>query len=227
MNKIKIAITLWLVLLLTLNLTNTAKAQFVATEVIKVTVTKVIKAIDLKVQRMQNKTIWLQNAQKVIENQLSKLKLTEISGWTDQQKKLYCDYYTELWKIKSTIAYYQRIKDVTLKQASLVQQYHRAWALFRQDKHFKPEELSYMGNVYSGILKASMQNLDQILMVINGFKTQMTDEQRLELIDQASDQLDGNYNDLKQFNNQNISVSLQRSRDLADTKSIKKWYGIN
>jgi hypothetical protein len=72
-----------------------------------------------------------------------------------------------------------------------------------------------------------MQNLDQILMVVNGFKTQMTDEQRLELIDQASDQLDGNYNDLKQFNNQNISVSLQRSRDLADTKSIKQWYGIN
>lgn len=203
------------------------RAQFVVTEVIKVTVTKVIKAIDLKVQRMQNKTIWLQNAQKVIENQLSKLKLTEISGWTDQQKQLYSDYYTELWKIKSTIAYYQRIKDVTLKQASLVQQYHRAWNLFRQDNHFKPEELSYMENVYSGILKASMQNLDQILMVVNGFKTQMTDEQRLELIDQASDQLDGNYNDLKQFNNQNISVSLQRSRDLADTKSIKQWYGIN
>ncbi|WP_311946830.1 conjugal transfer protein TraI [Mucilaginibacter terrae] len=203
------------------------RAQFIATEVIKVTVTKVIKAIDLKVQRMQNKTIWLQNAQKVIENQLSKLKLTEISGWTDQQKQLYSDYFTELWKIKSAIAYYQRIKDVTLKQASLVQQYHRAWALFRQDKHFKPEELRYMENVYSGILKASMQNLDQILMIINGFKTQMTDEQRLELIDQASDQLDGNYNDLKQFNNQNISVSLQRSRDLADTKSIKKWYGIN
>ncbi|WP_342647369.1 conjugal transfer protein TraI [Mucilaginibacter sp. CSA2-8R] len=227
MKKIKIMITVWLALLLSITLTNKAKAQFVVTEVIKITVTKVIKAIDLKVQRMQNKTIWLQNAQKVIENQLSKLKLTEISAWTDQQKKLYSDYYTELWKIKSTIAYYQRIKDVTLKQAALVQQYHRAWTLFKQDKHFRPEELSYMENVYSGILKASMQNLDQILMVINGFKTQMTDQQRLELIDKAGDQLDENYNDLKQFNNQNISIILQRSRDLADTRSIKKWYGIN
>ncbi len=227
MKKIKIIITMWLALLLSITSTNKAKAQFVVTEVIKITVTKVIKAIDLKVQRMQNKTIWLQNAQKVIENQLSKLRLTEISGWTDQQKKLYSEYYTELWKIKSTIAYYQRIKDVTLKQASLIQQYHRTWTLFKQDKHFRPEELNYMENVYSGILKASMQNLDQILMVINGFKTQMTDEQRLELIEQASDRLDGNYNDLKQFNNQNISISLQRGRDLADTRSIKKWYGIN
>ena len=48
-----------------------ANAQFVVGEVIKLTVTKVIKAIDLKVQRMQNQTIWLQNAQKVLENQLS------------------------------------------------------------------------------------------------------------------------------------------------------------
>jgi transcriptional regulator of heat shock response len=92
-----------------------AKAQFIIGEVIKLTVTKIIKAIDLKVQRMQNKTIWLQNAQKVIENQLSKTKLTEISGWTEQQRSLYSDYYAELGKIKSVIAKYQRIKDITLK----------------------------------------------------------------------------------------------------------------
>src|SRR4051812_21997189 len=100
-----------------------ADAQFVIGEVIKLTVTKIIKAIDLKVQRMQNKTIWLQNAQKVIENQLSKTKLTEISGWTEQQRLLYSDYYAELGKIKSVITKYQRIKDITLKQAALVREY--------------------------------------------------------------------------------------------------------
>lgn len=202
-------------------------AQFVVGEVIKLTVTKVIKAIDLKVQRMQNKTIWLQNAQKVLENELSKVKLTEISGWTEDQKQLYSGYYTELWKIKSTIAYYQRIKEVTLKQAALVGQYKRAWGLFQKDNHFRPEEISYMQKVYSGILDASVQNLDQILLVINGFKTQMTDAERLELINHASDQLDINYNDLQQFNNQNLRICLQRSRDVADTKTIKALYGIN
>ncbi|GAA4920162.1 hypothetical protein GCM10023313_24930 [Mucilaginibacter defluvii] len=204
-----------------------ANAQFVVAEVIKLTVKKVIKAIDLKVQRMQNKTIWLQNAQKVLENELSKVKLTEISGWTENQKQLYSGYYTELWKVKSTIAYYQRIKDVTLKQAALVGQYKRAWGLFQKDNHFSPEEINYMQKVYSGILDASVQNLDQILLVINSFKTQMSDAERLELINHASDQLDINYNDLQQFNNQNVRICLQRSRDFADTKSIKELYGIN
>ena len=202
-------------------------AQFVIGEVIKLTITKVIKAIDLKVQRMQNKTIWLQNAQKVIENQMSKTKLTEISGWTEQQKQLYSNYYTELGKIKSAIANYQRIKDITMKQAALVSEYKQAWSLFRQDSHFNPQELSYMQQVYSGILDASVKNLDEIMLVVSPTKTQMTDEQRLELINHASDHLDENYNDLHQFNNQGIQLSLQRSKDLNDTQSIKKLYGIN
>ncbi len=204
-----------------------ANAQFVIGEVIKLTVTKVIKAIDLKVQRMQNKTIWLQNAQKVIENQMSKTRLTEISGWTEQQKQLYSNYYTELGNIKATISKYQRIKDITLKQAALVSEYKRAWSLFRQDSHFNPKELSYMQQVYSGILDASVKNLDEIMLVVSPAKTQMTDEQRLELINKASDHLDENYNDLHQFNNQGIQLSLQRSKDLSDTQSIKKLYGIN
>ena len=206
---------------------NTVKAQFVIGEVIKLTVTKVIKAIDLKVQRMQNKTIWLQNTQKVIENQMSKTKLSEISGWTEQQKQLYSSYYTELWKIKSAIANYQRIKDITLKQAALVSEYKQAWNLFRQDSHFNPQELSYMQQVYSEILDASVKNLDEIMLVVSPTKTQMTDEQRLELINHVSDHLDENYNDLHQFNNQGIQLSLQRSKDLNDTQSIKKLYGIN
>ena len=227
MKNLKVKIIFALAIIQLFLAINKANAQFVIGEVIKLTVTKVIKAIDLKVQRMQNKTIWLQNAQKVIENQMSKTKLTEISGWTEQQKQLYSNYYTELGKIKSAIANYQRIKDITMKQAALVSEYKQAWSLFRQDSHFNPQELSYMQQVYSGILDASVKNLDEIMLVVSPAKTQMTDEQRLELINHASDHLDENYNDLHQFNNQGIQLSLQRSKDLNDTQSIKKLYGIN
>lgn len=204
-----------------------ANAQFVVGEVIKLTVTKVIKAIDLKVQRMQNQTIWLQNAQKVLENQLSRLRLTEISGWTSQQQQLYSGYYDELWKIKSVITYYQRIKDLTVKQVALVAEYNRAWNLLKQDKHFSPTELSEMQRVYTGILSSSVQNLDQILLVVNPGKTQMTDEQRLELVNHAGNRLDENYSDLHRFNTQNQILSLQRSKELGDTKTTQLLYGIN
>jgi hypothetical protein len=67
------------------------RAQIPIAEIIKAAVTKVIKAVDLKVQRLQNKTIWLQNAQKTLENKMSQLKLTEIKDWVEKQRKLYDD----------------------------------------------------------------------------------------------------------------------------------------
>jgi len=227
MKILKITLPVSLVIVLVSFNAEKANAQFIVGEVIKMTVTKVIKAIDLKVQRMQNQTIWLQNAQKVLENQLSRLRLTEISGWTSQQQQLYSGYYDELWKIKSVITYYQRIKDLTVKQVALVAEYNRAWILLKQDKHFSPAELSEMQRVYSGILASSVQNLDQIMLVVNPGKTQMTDEQRLELVNHAGNRLDENYSDLHRFNTQNQILSLQRSKELGDTKTTQLLYGIN
>ena len=189
-------------------------------------VKKVIKAIDLKVQRLQNETIWLQNVQKQIENQLSKLRLGQIAGWSGDQQSLYSGYYNELWKIKSFISGYQRIKNLAVKQAALVSQYQQAWTLFRGDKHFSPEELNHMQQVYSGILEASLKNLDEIMQVASAGRTQMNDADRLELINKAGDQLDENFNDLRQFNTQNQLLSLRRAADLNELQTLKNYYGI-
>lgn len=226
MKVCKITLPLSLAIVLISVNAETASAQFVVAEVVKMTVKKVIKAIDLKVQRMQNQTIWLQNAQKALENQLSKLRLTEISAWTDKQRGLYQDYYDELWQIKAVISYYQRIKDLTARQAGLVAQYQRAWRLFSADTHFTNGELDHMQQVYAGILESSIQNLDQVMLTISSFKTQMSDAQRLELIQRAGERLEVNFADLRQFNQQNLDVTLQRSKQLGDINQIKALYEI-
>lgn len=195
-------------------------------EIVKAVTKKVIKAIDLRIQRLQNKTIWLQNAQKQVENVLSKLKLDEISDWTQKQKDLYKGYYEELAKVKSIITYYQRIKEIIKKQTQLVQEYERAWNLFKQDTHFKDSEIQYMERVYTGILEESVKNIDQIFLILDSFATQMGDLKRLEIINKAADQIDGNYDDLTMFNQQNILLSLQRAKTEADVNQVKQFYGI-
>lgn len=207
--------------------TSEATAQIAVLEVIKAGVKKVIKAVDLKVQRMQNETIWLQNAQKVMENQLSKLKLGEIATWSERQKSLYAKYYMDLWKVKTAISYYHRIKEITNKQVFLVDEYNKAWTLAQKDDNFTPQELKYMYDVYSGILKESAKNIDQILLIVNSFKTQMTDAERLELINKAADRIDQNFRDLKKFNTQNILLSLQRSKSKQEIDKIQTLYGID
>lgn len=193
---------------------------------IRAAVKKVIKAIDLRIQRLQNKTIWLQNAQKKIENTLSKLKLNEISDWTQKQRNLYQNYYEELAKVKSIISYYQLIRDVSQKQVRLVNEYESAWRLFQQDSHFNEAELDYMYKVYSGILDESIKNIDQIFLILDSFTTQMSDAKRLEIINETAHQIDVNYNDLKLFNRQNVLLSLQRAKSTHEVETVRKFYGI-
>jgi predicted transcriptional regulator YheO len=207
-------------------LTMAASAQDPIIEVIKAGIKKVIVAVDLKIQRLQTKTIWLQNAQKVIENAMSKLKLDQITDWVQKQKDLYQEYFDELWKVKDVLSYYHRIKEITRQEISLVQQYHSAWNGVRQDGHFTANELLYIGQVYTGILSESGKNLDQIALVINSFTTQMTDAKRLDIINKAADVMQQNYDDLQQFNSQNIRVSMQQSKDEHDIDVVKQLYGL-
>jgi len=201
-----------------------ADAQVI--EIITGAVKKVIKAMDLQVQRLQNKTIWLQNAQKTLENALSKLKLDEIADWSEKQKEQYRKYYEELAKVKAAISYYQRIRDITQKQVRLVREYERAWNLLRQDAHFTDDEIEYMGKVYAGILEESMKNIDQITLVVESFATTMSNAKRLELINEAADRVDENYIDLTLFNRQNAVLSLQRAKDANEAEVVKKIYGL-
>ena len=195
-------------------------------EIIQEGVKKVIMAVDLEVQRMQNKTIWLQNAQREMENVLSQTKLTEISDWTQKQKDLYGDYFNELWQVKDAIQYYHKIEEITEKQVRLVSEFESAYNLFKQDDHFSADEIEYMGKVYTGIIDESLKNLDQLFLVINSFTTQMTDEKRMQIINDAGNAIDENYDDLKSFNNQNMVLSLQRSKDLNEVNVVKLLYGL-
>jgi hypothetical protein len=195
-------------------------------EVIKQAVIKVIKAVDLMIQRLQNVTIALQNAQKQLENAMSKLHLKEISDWAQKQRDLYKEYYDELWKVKMAIAYYQRIKQVIEKQGQLVDEYKQALGLFKQDKHFTSSELDYMRDVYSGILEGSVKNLDEIMMVISSFNTQMSDAKRLEILHHAASSIDENLSALRAFNNHNVALSLSRAKDAYEIAVVKKLYGL-
>jgi hypothetical protein len=215
-----------LFIIIFLSISISSSAQFPIAEIIKAAIKKVIVAVDLKIQKLQNKTLWLQNAQKVVENKMSKVKLTEISDWVNKQKELYRKYFEELKKVKDAITYYHRVRDIIEDQAAMVKEYKAAWAVFRQDKNFTADELNFMSGVYDGMLKESIENLDQLLLVINSFTTQMSDAKRLEIINTTADKIEETFLDLKSFNNQNKAMSLQRSYERGEIEYSRRLYGL-
>ncbi len=76
------------------------------------------------------------------------------------------------------------------------------------------------------MLDASLENLDQIFLIIEAFTTQMSDAKRLEIINAAADRVERTYFDLKRFNRQNILLSLQRAKTQSEVEAVKQLYGI-
>jgi len=215
-----------ILLCLGLSLAPTQRSQAFIFPLVTAVIKKVIQAIDLAIQRLQNKTIWLQEAQKQLENTMSKLQLDKIADWVGRQKELYQQYYDELKKVKDIILYYERIKSITRQQLQMVNAYKKAWNIIQKDEHFSASERRYMNSVYTGILDESVKNLDLIFTVLQAWSMSMTDAKRMEIIDQSADKLDENYADLMEFNRQNTLLSLSRARDQQDINTLKQLYGL-
>jgi len=187
---------------------------------------KIIKAMDIAVQKSQNATLQLQNAQRVLEDAMSKLKLNEITDWANKEKSLFTDYYDALAKVKTVISAYQKVKEIISIQADLVSEYKEAYRLFKNDPHFNPDEISYMYNVYTGMINRSIDNLDELMMVANSFETKMTDGKRLELIADVTHKMETVRTQLLQFNRQNMQVSVNRSASEEEANAVKRYYGL-
>lgn len=193
-------------------------------EVIKAGVKKVIQAIDLKVQRLQNQTIWLQNAQKVLENQLSKLSLEEISEWNENQRRQYDNLFQELWKVKSLISQFNRVRDIAEMQKQLVREYQDAWQVVSSSPVLLLEEKRAVETVYQRLLNESLDNLQHLTAVMTSFTTRMNDADRLAAIHLAEDRIRKNLLDLRTVNARNFRI--MQSRDANPIEKIRESYGI-
>jgi hypothetical protein len=182
--------------------------------------------VDLEVQQLQTETIGLQNAQKALENGMEQMELTDITGWVQQQRDLFAQYYQELMEVKTVLTTYEEVAEMIRKQKHIVAGYKQAYSVIRQDKHFSQAEVQQMYAVLSGIMNQSVQNLKRLALVVNALVTQMVDAGRLQMIDEAGKGIDRNYSDLLEFSQQNFLLSLQRSRDANEVAVTRALYGI-
>lgn len=222
-NKVKL---IFLISITVCLFTNQVKAQIPIVSLITSAVKKVIVAIDLKVQQLQNQTIALQNAEAQLENKMALGNLNDISGWLGKEKDLYSSYYQELQQVKKVITGYDEVKQAVQRQVQLVNEYKAAYHLFQQDKNFSAAEVNDMASVYNGILNESIRNLDEVLLAVSSLQTQMTDAERLAMIHKASGAMQKNLNDLRQFNNGNMSVTMQRAKEKNDMQTVRQLYGL-
>lgn len=106
-----------LVLLLVSVSHASVKAQSI--DPVSLLISKLIRALELQVKKMQYATMVLQQAQQVAERGLSTIKMQEIADWQRKQQDLYAGYFKELRQVNQWVKNSQQVKQIGDLQATL------------------------------------------------------------------------------------------------------------
>jgi hypothetical protein len=151
---------------------------------------------------------------------------TTIKDISEGNFNLHKDFLDGLLQVSPAVRKYKRISDIINYQIKIVKEYKAAFNQFRQDKNFAPEEIDYLGKVYSNLFKQSLKGLDELTMIITAGSLRMSDDERLQAIDRIYNEVVLQFSFLQDFNNSTAVLSVQREKDLQDIEISRKLYDI-
>jgi hypothetical protein len=131
-----------------------------------------------------------------------------------------------LMQVSHTVRNYKKIGEIIIFQTQLVQEYKSAFRRFEASNLFNTNEINYMSNVYTNLFNKSLQNLDELIMVVTSGKLRMSDDERLNAIDWIYSDMSDKLVFLRTFNDENNVLAIQRGREMVDTRVSKKLNGF-
>lgn len=132
-----------------------------------------------------------------------------------------------LMLVNPEIRKYKRVGDIISYQKNILSEYKSAFNRFKGLENFNPQEIEYLGKVYQQLFRQSLDNLDELAMVITSSKLRMSDDERLQAIDRIFADTQDKLMFLRSFNKEASILSLQRQKEKADLKSARQYYNLN
>ena len=151
---------------------------------------------------------------------------TAVKNISQGNFNLHQTFLDGLLQVSPAVQHYERIAEVIQYQLRIVKEYKTAFNRFKGDKHFTTDEIEYMDKVYDNLFNESVKKLDDLITVITAGKLRMSDDERLNAIDNIWGEVQNEYSFLKDFNNSTALLSLQRQKDEQDVDVSKKLFNI-
>ena len=129
-----------------------------------------------------------------------------------------------LMLVSPEVKKYARVGDIISYQRNIVSESGRALKAFRTSDVFSIGELEYVGLVYENLFDQSLQNLEDLTMVITSSKLRMSDEERLRAIDRIFLDTQDKLIFLRNFNSQASMLLLQKKKQQKEISTLKGLY---
>jgi hypothetical protein len=131
-----------------------------------------------------------------------------------------------LLEVSPLVKKYKKVADIVSMQIQLVKEYKSAFKKFQGSKLFYVKEIDYISKVYSNLFNASLKNIDALVTVITANQLRMTDDERLNRIDDIYNEMQDKLVFLRHFNTNTSILALQKGKEGNDVTVMRKLYDI-
>lgn len=131
-----------------------------------------------------------------------------------------------LMAVNPTVRQYRRVAEIIGQQQTILSEYSRAYNLFVSSGQFTTAEIDYISRIYSQLFTRSLQNLQELTMIITAGQVRMNDAERLKSIDRIHEDMGEKLSFLRGFNKQTTSLQNLRIHEMQNQEILKTIYGL-
>ena len=120
---------------------------------------------------------------------------------------------------------YRKVADIINYQLSILSEYRSAFNRFKNTGNFTPAEIIYLSKVYGNLFDRSLENIDELAMILTASELRMSDDERITAIDRLYEDMSSKLSFLRSFNKKTEILSRQRGQQVRESNMTKKIYG--
>ena len=139
---------------------------------------------------------------------------------------LHKTFLDALLQVSPVVRNYKRVGDIIKDQILLVKESKTAFNRFSKSQSFTKAELNYLERVYSNLLGQSLRNLDELVTIMSADKLRMSDDERLQAIDEIYQDMQDKLLFVRNFNAESNILALQRAKESNDVQVGQRFYEL-
>lgn len=175
-----------------------------------------------KLRQMKNMLSDMKRGYDIVKNGYNSVKNVAKGNFN-----LHDVFLGKLMLVSPVVRNYQRIGDIIRCQKNLVHEYKQAFSRFSKSNLFDAEELNYLKSIYKNLFNQSVQDLDDLTMVLTANKLKMSDDERLKSIDRIFADSEDKLEFLRSFNRQTQVMLSQKKQEQRDAQQTQNLYQLN
>ena len=180
--------------------------------------------IQQEIQQVAAYEVYIKDAEKgysIVENGIH-----TVAQFKNGTFNLHSAFFSSLASINPSVKSYAEVAEIILLQIAIVQTFQSGISSFQQSGQLHPNEMTYIGNVYSTVVNAALEDVNALTALITAGSYSMNDGERLNQIDALYKDMADKYTFTQAFMGQGNSLQRSRASEVTDINEVSILYGI-